>query len=119
ALLPAAVALAQAVNPAPGLEGLWVARERYGPDARDPLRILPRDGRLIADIAGFTVPVRQQGKSLSFELPDESGSFRGVRSGTAIEGQWIQDVTRSSGARYATPIVLRADGRGGWRAEVV
>jgi CubicO group peptidase (beta-lactamase class C family) len=118
ALLAAAVAIAQAANPAPGLEGLWVARERYGPDVRGPLTILARDGALIADIAGFTVPVRQQGKSLSFDLPDDRGSFRGVRSGTAIEGQWIQDVTRRSGARYATPIVLRADGRGGWRAEV-
>src|SRR4051812_34005171 len=75
------------------LEGLWVAKERYGPDVRGPLIILPSGSGLVADVAGFSVPVRQQGKSLSFELPDGKGGFRGSRSGTAIEGHWIQGVT--------------------------
>ncbi|HEU5482114.1 MAG TPA: serine hydrolase domain-containing protein [Sphingomicrobium sp.] len=81
--------------------------------------ILPRGGRLMADIAGFAVPVRQQGQSLSFELPDGKGSFRGSRSGAAIEGQWIQPETVEGGARYATPVVLRQDTRGRWIGEVV
>lgn len=96
------------------LEGLWVAANRYGPDIRGTVLILPRDGVLVADIAGFTVPVRQQGNAYAFDLPDGKGSFRGIRSGAQIDGQWIQPVTVSGGARYATPLVLRADGGGRW-----
>ena len=112
-----AVASAQSADP-PGLDGLWVAERHFGPDIRGTLMILPRGDGLIADVAGFTVPVRQAAGKLSFELPDGKASFRGVRSGTSIEGQWIQAATRTSGAAYATPIVLQADGRGGWRGEV-
>jgi CubicO group peptidase (beta-lactamase class C family) len=101
------------------LEGLWVGKNYFGPDIRGTLMILPRDGALVADIAGFTVPVRQQGKTLSFDLPDGKGSFRGIRSGAQIDGQWIQPVTVEGGGRYATPLVLRGDGRGRWTGEVV
>jgi CubicO group peptidase (beta-lactamase class C family) len=101
------------------LEGLWVAQQRYGPEIRGRLMILQRGSGLVADIAGFSVPVRQQGQSLSFELPDGKGSFRGARRGGTIEGQWIQPATVEGGARYATPLVLHADGRGRWRGEVV
>lgn len=101
------------------LEGLWVGKNYFGPDIRGTLMILPRDGALVADIAGFTVPVRQQGKTLSFDLPDGKGSFRGIRSSAQIDGQWIQPVTVEGGARYATPVVLRVDGRGHWTGEVV
>lgn len=101
------------------LDGLWVAKERYGPDIRGTLMLRSRDGVLVAEIAGFTVPVRQQGNSFAFELPDGKGSFRGIRSGAAIDGHWIQPVTVEGGARFATPIVLRADVRGRWTGEVV
>jgi CubicO group peptidase (beta-lactamase class C family) len=101
-----------------GLDGLWVAEQRYGPDIRGPLLILPRGGGLGADIAGFMVPVTQRGSALSFTLPDGKGSFRGVRSGSTIEGQWIQGMAASSGARFATPVILRPDGRGRWRGTV-
>ena len=82
--------------------------------------ILPRGDGLVADLAGFTVPVRLQGaETLSFELPDGKGSFRGeCGSGTTIEGQWIQGMAAGSGARFATPLVLHADGSGRWRGEV-
>ena len=115
------VAAAAAAQPAAkdSLEGLWAAHARYGPDVRGTLLILPRGNRLVADISGFTAPVRQQGRSLSFELPDGKGSFRGTRNGAGIEGQWIQHATATSGTRAATPVVLRPDGRGRWRGEVV
>jgi CubicO group peptidase (beta-lactamase class C family) len=100
------------------LEGLWAAKERYGPDIRGTLTILPRGGVLVADIAGFTVPVRQQGNALSFDLPDRLASFRGRRSGQEISGHWIQSPSATNNAAYATPILLRADGRGRWRGEV-
>ena len=96
ALLPlAATAAAQPIS----LEGLWVAEVRNGPDVRGSLLLVPRDGGLVANIAGFAVPVKQQGKALSFELPDGKGNFRGVRNGRAIDGQWVQAITMSSGAR--------------------
>lgn len=114
----ASVAAAQTPSATQPLEGLWVAKERYGPDIRGALMILPRGNRLVADIAGFTVPVKQQGSSLSFELQDGKGSFRGIGSGAHIDGQWIQAVTVEAGARYATPLVLRSDGRGRWTGEV-
>ena len=121
--LASTVALAGVVSaqtPAPAsLEGLWVAKERYGPDVRGTLMLRPRAGVLVADIAGFNVPVRQRGNFLAFELPDGKGSFRGLRSGLKIDGQWIQSVTVEGGARYATPIVLRVDGRGRWTGQVV
>ncbi len=116
-VLVAAVAWSQPAA-SPSLEGLWVAHGRYGPDVRGRLLILPRGDALVADLAGFSVPVTQQGSKLSFELPDGKGSFRGERIGSQIEGQWIQWPTVESGARYATPLVLRADGDGRWTGEV-
>jgi CubicO group peptidase (beta-lactamase class C family) len=101
------------------LQGLWVAHQRYGPDVRGRLMILQRGDGLVADIAGFSVPVTQQGKKLSFDLPDGKGSFRGERIGGQIDGQWIQPVTVEGGARFATPLVLRGDGHGLWTGEVV
>ena len=100
------------------LGGLWVAKARYGPDIRGTLTIHRQGFGLVADIAGFTVPVRQQGLSLSFELPDGNGTFRGVRSGATIEGHWVQRVSSANGITFATPVVLRADTRGQWRGEV-
>jgi CubicO group peptidase (beta-lactamase class C family) len=100
------------------LEGLWVAHARFGPDVHGRLMILQRGDGLVADIAGFSVPVKQQGKKLSFDLPDGKGSFRGERSGGEIDGHWIQSLTVESGARYATPIVLRAEGDARWTGQV-
>lgn len=113
ALLVAAVAAGQPAA-TPELEGLWSAHARYGPDVRGRLTILERTDPLVADIAGFSVPVKQQGSKLSFDLPDGKGSFRGERVGTGIDGHWIQPVTVEGGARYATPIVLRAEGQARW-----
>ena len=117
ASLAAGAVLAQ-TPAASNLEGLWQAKERYGPDVRGTLMFRQRDGALVAEIAGLTLPVRQEGKSLSFELPDGKGSFRGSREGSNILGQWIQQATVSGGARYATPILLRADERGHWQGRV-
>ncbi len=115
------MATAGSAQPAatPDLEGLWVAHARYGPDLRGRLMIFPRANGLVADIAGFSVPVKQQGQKLSFDLPDGKGSFRGERSGDQIDGQWIQSVTVEGGARYATPLVLFSDGDGRWTGNVV
>lgn len=94
------------------IEGLWVASQRYGPDVRGTLRLLARNGVLSAEIAGYTVPVRSNGRALSFELPDGKGSFRGVKYGNEIRGQWIQQRTVNSGASFSTPVTLQADSAG-------
>jgi CubicO group peptidase (beta-lactamase class C family) len=118
-LLPASLAAqTSADRRPPSLEGLWVAKARYGPDVRGPLVVRPGGSGLIADIAGFAVPVRQQGKALSFELPDGKGSFRGIRTGAAVEGQWIQ-TPKDGGVLFATPVVLAADGRSRWRGQIM
>lgn len=117
-LLLVAAAPAQPA-PATGLEGLWAAHGRYGPDVRGRLLIIKRGDGVVADIAGFSVPVNREGQKLSFELPDGKGSFRGEQVGDEIEGHWIQPATVESGARYATPLVLRADGDGRWTGQVL
>lgn len=124
ALLQVAAATAQsgeldATQPPARLEGLWTAENRYGPDIRGTLMILPRGSALVADFVGFTIAVEQHGNALSFRLPDGKGSFRGIRKGSIIEGQWVQRVTAGNGIIYATPVLLRADGRNRWRGEVV
>jgi CubicO group peptidase (beta-lactamase class C family) len=122
-LVCASLLVAAAVSAGPpattDLEGLWVGRARFGPDVRGRLMILRRGDGIVADIAGFSVPVKQQGRKLSFDLPDGKGSFRGELVGSEIDGQWIQSATVESGARYATPLVLRADGDGRWTGEVL
>jgi len=107
-------AVSAQVPPQQNLSGLWVTEQRYGPDVSGTLMILPRATGLIADVAGFTAPVSQQGKSLSFELPDGKGSFRGIQRGAVIEGQWIQSATVEGSTRYATPVILRSRAQTGW-----
>ena len=119
--LVALVATALTAAPAIGqenLEGLWAARQQFGPDVHGMLLITRRDGALRADIAGVSVPVQLEGRNLAFTLPDRSGSFRGIRSEKDIIGHWIQPPTVSNGRSFATPIVLRADGRERWRGEI-
>lgn len=121
-LLAATVVLAgsaryQAV--APDLAGLWSAKLRFGPDIRGTLRIVRVGGEWRADIAGFSVPAKFTGQSLSFELPDAKGSFRGKANGGYITGHWLQPVTAVAGRAFATPLTLRSDGPDRWRGEVV
>ena len=108
----------QASPPPANLEGLWVAYSGNAPEVRGTLMLLPRGNGLVADISGFTVPVSEQGKALSFALPDGKGRFRGVRRGNAIEGQWIQGLANGE-IGFATPVVLHPDGTGRWSGEVV
>jgi CubicO group peptidase (beta-lactamase class C family) len=118
ASLLAVAAVAAGPVATPDLTGLWAAHARYGPDVRGRLMILQRGDGLVADIAGFAVPVKREGKKLSFGLPDGKGDFRGEEIGDVIHGHWIQPETVEGGARYATPLVLRADGDERWTGTV-
>lgn len=116
-----AAAVAQTPPPATSgasFEGLWAATRHFGPEVRGTLLIFRRGGELRADIAGFSAPVRLDGERLSFALPDGKGEFRGRRQGNDIVGHWIQQQTRTTGVRYATPLVLRPEARERWRGEV-
>ncbi|MEO6057068.1 MAG: 6-aminohexanoate hydrolase, partial [Gemmatimonadales bacterium] len=122
--LAAALALGPAARPAagqqgaPALSGLWGAKVRFGPDVRGSLLLLREGKAWRADIAGYSPPVRSKAGALSFELPGGQGSFRGRMSGREIAGHWIGPASQTSGMRYATPLVLEADGPDRWRGEV-
>jgi CubicO group peptidase (beta-lactamase class C family) len=101
-------AFAQAPSP-PGLEGLWYAKRRFGPEVAGRLVIdRPAGDGWRASIAGRTAAVRMHGDSIALALPDGAGEFAG-RFGagrTRIAGHWIQPRTVESGFRYATPLLL-------------
>lgn len=97
------------------LSGLWGAQISYGEKIHGTV-ILQRDGKgWIADIGGFRVVASLEGRTISFSLPDDKGRFRGRASGRDIAGHWFWAKTTP----YATPLILRADGLGRWRGEVV
>lgn len=99
----------------PDLAGLWAAKARFGPDIHGPL-VLLREGKASrADIAGFVVPARFRGSTVSFELPDGKGHFRGQLIGPTISGQWIGPRNQNT----ATPLTLEQDGPNRWRGRVI
>jgi CubicO group peptidase (beta-lactamase class C family) len=78
-------------NPAARLQGLWGAWHRFGPQARGVLIVDGRSREWVAHIAGFDVPVRRSGASVSFALPNGLGEFRGEAVGRdSIRGLWFQ-----------------------------
>ncbi|HYF40002.1 MAG TPA: serine hydrolase domain-containing protein [Gemmatimonadales bacterium] len=115
-LLTSEIALAQ--ERAPDLSGLWAAKVRFGPDIRGPLTLIRSGSAWRADVAGFSLPVRIEGREIWFELPDGRGSFRGRLNRSEISGQWIGPRTRTSGLSYSTPVTLEPDGPSRWRGEV-
>jgi CubicO group peptidase (beta-lactamase class C family) len=90
------------------LVGLWQARQRFGPDIRGPL-ILYRNGReWRAEVAGRTAPAHWTRDTVSFELSDGEGAFRGhlTRDRRRIEGHWTQSTTMNAGARFGSRVML-------------
>jgi len=116
----AAVAEDAAPHPAPNsLEGLWVAKRRFGPDVRGPLLVRRVGGSYVAEIVGRVVPIRSPAPEVSFDLPDDQGAFRGRFVGTdRIRGHWIRPATRLNWSRSASPVLLEADGADRWRGLV-
>jgi hypothetical protein len=104
ALLAAPVHAAGQAAAAPNIEGLWGAALRFGPDIRGTLIIYRTADGWRADMAGFSVPARVNGQSVTFTLPDGKGSFH--------DRHWFQ------ADRYATPVTLVPDGPNRWRGTV-
>jgi CubicO group peptidase (beta-lactamase class C family) len=119
AILALVVRSAPAQQAAPDLTGLWAAKARFGPDIRGPLILLRSGSGWRADIAGFSLPARFEGREVAFELPNGRGSFRGRMNRTNISGHWIGPRTRTSGLSYATPVTLKPSGSHRWVGEVI
>lgn len=98
--------------------GLWQAELAFGPEAKGALLLRDNDDThgWQAEIAGYAVPVKVDGKSISFTLPDDQGSFRGTRVADGeIHGIWTQPPTvQGGGQRYASPVLLRQVSPGVW-----
>lgn len=115
-MITSALLLLLAQTQAPDLTGLWSAALRFGPDVRGTLLVIRTSDGWRADISGYSVT----SPTLSFELPDRQGDFKGrvVGGGREIHGYWIQPRTNYNGGRYATPVTLVPDGSGRWRGTV-
>jgi CubicO group peptidase (beta-lactamase class C family) len=118
--LAVAPASAQTRSEAPGIDGLWAARMRYGPDVRGPLLIERRGNALTAEIAGVRVEPRIEGREIRFELPNGAGAFRGrfTDREASITGHWIQPRTMSGGMAMASPVTLTRLRAGAWQGAI-
>jgi len=103
------------------LAGLWEAKLRFGPDIRGPLILERANGTWHAEIAGRGTAARLAGDTITFELPDGRGAFRGQLKlqRARIVGHWIQPVTVTNGSAYASPVTLTRLGTAErWRGDV-
>jgi CubicO group peptidase (beta-lactamase class C family) len=134
-LLVAITASEPAPQPSPShpntgrLIGLWQARRRFGPDLRGTLVIDQHQGKWQAQIAGHAAPVNVSNDSVTFELPNHLGSFKGKFSRgdslpasrsphPVLSGHWIQPALTENGTVYATPVTLAAAGADSWEGAV-
>lgn len=108
------------VTSAKELAGLWEAKRRFGSDVGGSLIIRQSSGEWRAEIASRVAVVKLAGDSVSFELPDDKGSFQGKFDSrrAKIVGHWIQPATVGNGTPYASPLTLTKDKQNIWRGEV-
>lgn len=125
-LMPASVAIVTLISSGgrqqgtpPDLSSLWAARVRFGPDIRGPLVAVRNGTDWQGEIAGFRGPVHVDGNQVSFQLPDAKGAFRGALTRDGIVGHWIGAINQTNGRVFATPVILRADGKDRWRGDVI
>jgi CubicO group peptidase (beta-lactamase class C family) len=103
------------------LAGLWEAKLRFGPDIRGLLILEHAAGAWRAEIAGRSAEAHLAGDTITFELPNGDGGFRGRLAAERgrIVGHWIQATTVTSGSRFASPITLtRAGNAERWQGDV-
>ena len=110
-MIISAVLVLLAQTQAPDFTGLWEAALRFGPDIRGTAIVYRSPGGWRADFAGFQVPAQVNAQTVTFELPDRKGTFRGQRVGTRVVGHWISGRTAS----YAT---LEPLGTNRWRGTI-
>lgn len=105
-------------SPAAELSGLWVAKQRFGPEIRGTLLIRQVANRWSAEISGQTVEPRVEGQSISFTLADGQSRFVGKFDSRRfnILGHWIQPGTPEV-VSVASPVTLTKQGSG-WQGTV-
>lgn len=108
-------------SPSVVTEGLWAAKRRFGPDVRGLLTIVQDADGWRAEVAGAQAPVRVSGDTVSFTLPNQSGTLIAYlsRDRSTISGHWIQPRVVVSGNEFASPIILKRNGSGRWTGDVV
>jgi hypothetical protein len=79
-------------------EGLWEAKNRFGPDVQGPLAIVQDVNGWRAEIAGVRAQVQVSGDTVSFTLPNKGGSLIAylAKDRSTISGHWIQPPIVSS-----------------------
>lgn len=102
------------------LEGLWKAKQWFGPYVRGPLVVQRTTSGWTADLMGRSHPIRATGSDLAFELADREGTFKGrvSQDGSRIAGHWVPPNSRVHGFQYATRVLLVADGANRWRGDI-
>ena len=69
---------------------------------------------------GRALPVRVDKNELSFNLPNDQGSFRGkLQARGAILGHWVRPGTLVSGGLSASPVQLKPEGANRWSGQVI
>lgn len=120
AVLLAHPVVAATASAADDLSGLWTAKRWFGPYARGPLIIERTGTRYTADMIGRVVPIHSDKTQLSFELPNNDGSFRGkLQADGEITGHWYQPNSLGMGGKHASPVLLKSRGANRWRGEVL
>jgi CubicO group peptidase (beta-lactamase class C family) len=110
-----AAAKAQApVDSAPNLEGLWLAKKRFGPDVRGEMIVDRRGGSWRATISGRAADANITGDSATFTIPG-GGRFTGkvVPKKGEIIGTWIQQSSNTG-----TPLTLASCGVDCYRGRI-
>ncbi len=111
----------KAASQTTSLEGVWEAKRDFGPAVKGMLDIVQANGKWSAQIAQFDVPLMVKGDRISLQLPNEQGWFEGrlEKDRSLIRGHWIQPPTVNSGAKYASPVILKQRDNDRWRGEVL
>jgi CubicO group peptidase (beta-lactamase class C family) len=114
------IVLSASVSRANELAGLWKASRWFGPRVRGTLAIERSGKTWLTDIAGRVVRVPVADQTLSFELPDGEGRFRGkLQPGGEIAGTWVPPRALGMADTYASPVRLAPDGPNRWSGQVV
>jgi CubicO group peptidase (beta-lactamase class C family) len=102
------------------LQGLWHASQYFPAEIHGTLLLVREKGGVVADVAGYRVPVILSEERMSFQLPGSRGEFRGmkVNGEREIRGFWLQPVVPGPGRRFATNVTLRPFGREGWSGKL-
>jgi CubicO group peptidase (beta-lactamase class C family) len=102
------------------LQGLWHASQYFPPEINGTLLLLREKAGVVADVAGYRVPVMVSEEQMSFRLPGSRGEFRGmkVNGEWEIRGFWLQPLAPGPGRPFATNVTLQPFGREGWSGKL-